>query len=103
MGRLKRQVSTRSPAMARKQSRPEAGARQTLEPLSDTCRLCGAPAWATYFNQRTVTTLQGLLHLTLQIRRCVNRACPLYHRPYRPETEGAFALPEAEFGLDVLA
>jgi hypothetical protein len=89
--------------MARKQSRPAARAHLTLEPLSDTCRLCGAPAWAAYFNHRTVTTLAGLLHLSLRIRRCINRACSLYHRPYRPEEEGAFALPEAEFGLDVLA
>jgi hypothetical protein len=89
--------------MARKQSRPKASAHRTLKPLSDTCHLCGAPAWATYFNQRTVTTLQGMLHLTLQIRRCVNRACSLYHRAYRPEAEGALVLPDAEFGLDVLA
>jgi hypothetical protein len=27
----------------------------------------------------------------------------LYHRPYRPEGEGAFALPQGEFGLDVIA
>jgi hypothetical protein len=89
--------------MARKQSRPEAGAHQILEPLSDTCRLCGAPAWAAYYNHRTVTTLHGLLGLSLRIRRCINRACSLYHRPYRPEAEGALALPDAEFGLDVLA
>jgi hypothetical protein len=89
--------------MARKQSRPEAGAHRTLEPLSDTCRFCGAPAWAAYFNQRTVVTLSGLLRLSLRVRRCINRTCPRYHRPYRPEQEGALALPDAEFGLDVLA
>jgi hypothetical protein len=89
--------------MARKQSRPEAGAHRTLEPLSDSCRLCGAPAWAAYFNHRTVITLHGPVRLSLRIRRCINRACPLYHRPYRPEEEGALALPDAEFGLDVLA
>jgi hypothetical protein len=27
----------------------------------------------------------------------------MYHRPYRPEEEGAFALPQGEFGLDVIA
>jgi hypothetical protein len=77
--------------MARKQSRPSDGAHLILEPLSDTCRLCGAPAWAAYFNHRTIATLDGLLHLSLRIRRCINRACSLYRRPYRPEKEGAFA------------
>src|SRR5215475_2619107 len=89
--------------MARKQSRPEAGAHRTLEPLSDRCRLCGASAWAAYFNHRTVITLHGPVRLSLRIRRCINRACPLYQRPYRPEEEGVLALPDAEFGLDVLA
>ena len=44
-----------------------------------------------------------MLHLSLRVRRCINRACQFYHRPYRPEEEGALALPDAEFGLDVLA
>jgi hypothetical protein len=33
----------------------------------------------------------------------VNRDCKLYHEPRRPEQEGAFALPQGEFGLDVIA
>ena len=43
------------------------------------------------------------MHLTLQIRRCLNRACPHFRRPYRPEAEGRLALPGHEFGLDVIA
>jgi hypothetical protein len=56
-----------------------------------------------YRNHRTVITLAGSVHFTLAIRRCQDRACPLYHRPYRPEEEGALALPQAEVGLDVIA
>ncbi len=37
------------------------------------------------------------------VRRCVNRDCELYQRSRRPEQEGAFALPQGEFGLDVIA
>jgi hypothetical protein len=59
--------------------------------------------WADYDNYRTVTTLQGLLRLTLKIRRCRNPQCAAYHRPYRPEAEGRYALPQHEFGLDVIA
>jgi len=59
--------------------------------------------WAAYHHYRTITTLEDVVHLTLQIRRCLNRACPQFHRPYRPEEEGRLALPKHEFGLDVIA
>ena len=59
--------------------------------------------WAAYHNDRTITTLDDVVHLTLHIRRCLNRTCPQFHRPYRPEEEGRLALPKHEFGLDVIA
>jgi hypothetical protein len=59
--------------------------------------------WAAYHNYRTLTTLDDVLHLTLQIRRCLHRACPHFRRPYRPEAEGRLALPKHEVGLDVVA
>jgi hypothetical protein len=59
--------------------------------------------WAAYHTYRTLTTLQEVLHLTLHIRRCLNRTCPQFRRPYRPEEEGRLALPKHEFGLDVIA
>lgn len=59
--------------------------------------------WTDYHNFRTVVTLHALRRLTLKIRRCHNPECPLYHRPYRPEEEEALALPQGEFGLDIIA
>jgi hypothetical protein len=59
--------------------------------------------WADYRNWRTVATLQGLVRLDLHVRRCHNSACSRYVRPCRPEAEGHYALPQHEFGLDVLA
>ena len=59
--------------------------------------------WCDYDNRRTVVTLGGPVALRLKVRRCVGRACPRYHRPYRPESEGRWALPQQEFGLDVIA
>jgi hypothetical protein len=59
--------------------------------------------WVAYRNHRTLVTLSGLLRLRLLVRRCPHADCPRYHRPYRPEAEGALALPEHEFGLDVIA
>jgi hypothetical protein len=58
--------------------------------------------WAAYHNYRTITTLETVLRLTLQIRRCLNPACPQVRKPYRPEVEGRLALPKHEFGLDVI-
>jgi hypothetical protein len=37
------------------------------------------------------------------MRRCRNRDCSGYRRPYRPEAEGRSALPQHEFGLAVIA
>ncbi|MCA1837899.1 MAG: ISNCY family transposase, partial [Actinobacteria bacterium] len=59
--------------------------------------------WVAYHNARTVATLSGLVRLRLVIRRCVNPECELYQQSRRPEQEGAFALPQGEFGLDVIA
>src|SRR4051812_2901955 len=53
--------------------------------------------------RRTVHTLAGVTRLTLTIRRCHHPACPAHKKPYRPEAEGAVALPRHEFGLDVVA
>lgn len=56
-----------------------------------------------YENRRTVATLRGLVRLRLKIRRCEDARCARHHRPHRPESEGAIALPQHEFGLDVIA
>jgi hypothetical protein len=53
--------------------------------------------------QRTVVTLEGLLRLRLQIRSCRNPECPRHKACLRPEQEGRFALPQHEFGLDIIA
>ncbi len=89
--------------MARTRARPEATAQRHLAPVCDHCWVCGHALWITDTNQRTVTTLGGLVACTLQIRSCPNRACERYRRPYRPEAEGTLALPHAEFGLEVIA
>ena len=89
--------------MARNQPRPPAASELRLEPLKDRCAACGQKSWVAYHSPRTVATLSGLVRLRLVVRRCVNRDCALYHEPHRPEQEGAFALPQGEFGLDVIA
>jgi hypothetical protein len=56
-----------------------------------------------YLEHQTVVRLDGIWRLTLRVRRCRSAACPQYHQPFRPEEAGAWALPQAEFGLDVVA
>lgn len=89
--------------MARRSARPAPTHEQSLEPVCTTCPACGRAMWADYSNHRTVITLNGLLRLHLLIRRCPHADCSRFHRPYRPEAEGVFALPQHEVGLDVIA
>lgn len=89
--------------MARKSCRTPASTEQTLTCLRTHCGSCGHPIAVAYRTQRTITTLQGNCRLILRVRRCRNPACEWYHRPYRPEEEGKWALPHGEFGLDVIA
>ena len=89
--------------MARTTPRPQATRAQTLQARLRDCPRCGNPMWAAYDNYRTVTTLTGVLRVTLKIRRCLTPACSRFQKPYRPEEEGRHALPKHEFGLDVIA
>jgi len=89
--------------MARTTPRPSPTLTQTLQTIVHQCPCCGEPMWAAYHNYRTITTLEAIVRLTLQIRRCLNPACPQRRKPYRPEAEGRLALPKHEFGLDVLS
>ena len=89
--------------MARKAARPPPTQERTLEPVNADCPGCGRRMGVDYYARRTVATLGGLVGLRVQVRRCHDPACPHFHKPYRPEEEGRIALPEHEFGLDVVA
>ncbi len=89
--------------MARKAPRPEPTFTQHLDALYQDCPACHRRMWSDYRNDRTVVTLLGLTRLVLHIRRCHTADCPRHLQPYRPEAEGRHALPQHEFGLDVIA
>ena len=89
--------------MARTTPRPPPTQTLVLRCLDPQCPACGNLRWFSYEDYRKVTTLDAVLGLTLQVRRCVNPDCALYHQAYRPEEEGRLALPHHEFGLDVIA
>jgi hypothetical protein len=89
--------------MARRRRRPPAWQHKDLEPVRTRCVACGGSLWVAYHSHRTLATLDGLVRLRLQVRRCVRPGCGQYHRPYRPEEELGWALPHGEFGLDIIA
>ena len=86
-----------------KRPRPKPDRALSLSPVTLDCPECQRRTYADYHNFRTVTTLDGVIRLTLTIRRCPNFDCPRFLLPYRPEAEPHFALPHHEFGLDVMA
>ena len=89
--------------MRKRRPRPQPDRAVTLTPIIRDCPECHHRTYADYQNFRTITTLDGVLHLTLSVRRCHNPDCPRFLCPYRPEAEPHFALPYHEFGLDVMA
>jgi hypothetical protein len=88
--------------MARRTKRPPVTATYDLAPTCRTCPACGGSLWVAYHRRRTITTLDSVSRLALTIVHCHNPACSRFERPYRPEEEGAWALPHHEFGLDVI-
>jgi Transposase, Mutator family len=89
--------------MPRRSARPPADRTLELPTHARSCPACAGPLWSAATAQRTVVTLEGLLRLRLQIRSCRNPDCPRHKVCRRPEQEGHFALPQHEFGLDVIA
>jgi hypothetical protein len=89
--------------MPRRNARPPADRTLELPTHARACPVCAGPLWSAATAQRTVVTLEGLLRLRLQVRSCRNPDCPRHKICLRPEQEGHFALPQHEFGLDVIA
>ncbi len=89
--------------MARMTPRPQPTDIEVLECIQRKCPECNQPMWVDYENYRTITTMDAVVRLTLKVRRCQEANCSRYHKPYRPEVEGQWALPGHEFGLDVIA
>jgi hypothetical protein len=89
--------------MARTVRRPEAGFHVRLTTRRTRCVRCREPARVDYTKTRKVTTLQGVVSLHMQVRRCHGIKCQMAMVSVRPEEEGRWALPGHEFGLDVIA
>jgi hypothetical protein len=89
--------------MPRRSARPKPDRTLELATATRDCPACGRVLWAANKPQRTVVTLEGMLRLRLQVRSCRNPECSRHKVCLRPEQEGRLALPQHEFGLDVIA
>lgn len=89
--------------MGRTTAHPPASKQVGLENQRRQCAACGELAPADYRARRNVVTLEGVVALKVQVRVCHRQGCPLYLKPVRAEEEGRWALPDHEFGLDVVA
>jgi hypothetical protein len=89
--------------MSRRSARPRPDRTLDLPAHTKACPACSGPLWSAATARRTVVTLEGLVRLRLQVRSCRNPDCPRHKACLRPEQEGRFALPQHEFGLDVIA
>ncbi len=89
--------------MPRRSARPEPERTIELTSCIGDCPECGRRLWAANKPSRVVVTLEGLVRLRMQVRSCRNPECSRRKVCIRPEGEGRFALPQQEFGLDVIA
>src|SRR5215218_1931837 len=89
--------------MARRLARAWPDREHVLVSERTSCPACGGFMRVRYENRRRLETLSGSVRLRLKVRRCEREDCARRHKPYRPEAEGAIALPQHEFGLDVIA
>lgn len=74
-----------------------------LYPAQRTCPACGEPLVERYRQSRFIVTLSGMLKLNKHVLECRTPDCPQHGLTWRPEVEGALALPHYTFGLDVVA
>src|SRR3982751_3300679 len=89
--------------MARVSARRQPERERVLVPFRQDCPGCGGHLRLRYENRRHLVTLSGGVRVRVRVRRCEDEGCPRFHAPYRPEAENALALPQLEFGLDVIA
>ncbi len=89
--------------MARTTPHPPASKQVGLENRRTQCAACAGPARADYRARRSVVTLGAVVALKVQVRVCHREGCALYLKAVRAEEEGRWALPDHEFGLDVVA
>ncbi len=57
--------------MARRRRRPPAEQEREVCSIRTRCVACGGPLWVAYHSRRTITTLESIVRLRVQVRHCV--------------------------------
>jgi hypothetical protein len=87
-----------------KKVRSHQGSTQVdLYPTQRSCPACGEPLGERYRQTRYIVTLSGMIKLIKHVLECQRPECKQHGVKWRPEGEGALALPRYTFGLDVIA
>ena len=89
--------------MSRNQCRRPCWEERFLRPWTRYCPACDRRMWVRYTCVRTLVHLSEPVRYQVSVCACRNSDCSRFQKPYRPEEEGALALPKSEYGLDVLA
>jgi hypothetical protein len=71
--------------MTRRTARPHPARELELTTSTRRCPGCDGPLWAAYKNRRTVVTLDSVVRLAVQVRRCRALGCPRLGVPLWPE------------------
>lgn len=74
-----------------------------LYPTQQACPGCGEPLGERYRQARYIVALSGMIKLIKHVLECQTLECKQHGVKWRPEGEGALALPRYTFGLDVVA
>ena len=89
--------------MSRHKRPPMLWEERSLQPWTHACPECRQRMWVRYTCKRSLLHLQGMVRYQIVVRTCRNPQCARFHKPFRPEEEGALALPKSAYGLDVIA
>jgi hypothetical protein len=89
--------------MARCKARPTPMLDGYLSPNMHACPECFRRMPIRYTYARDVIQMKGAVRFNIAVRACRNPECCRFHKPFRPEEEGAIALPKSEYGFDVIA
>lgn len=68
----------------------------------ESCPFCDGRLQVCQHRKRRIHALDETVLLTLRDKRCVHPGCPHPEIRYRPAAETLLALPDHEFGLDVI-
>ena len=88
--------------MRRKNRKPAVVSNVTLDRLLRVCPFCGGSLWIKCHKERNIFTLDGPVHVNVNVCECSRLRSQWCSVTFRSELEGRFALAYSKYGLDLL-